>query len=259
MLELDLTPRTLRKKNWYLTALSASFTTLHANMAASRDKVLATPELLEHILLQLPLHDLLRASRFSKHIQQVMEVSPAIRQALWFEPRHKIDKAEIAIMDTYEPPLEPSIPFVHNGCILLKRIHYLPAGVADKLFVNPFFSDLVQVQQCTYQHRTYQHSTITFHAGAFARLNAKSGGSWRQMLLLQPHAAPATYVFCYRYADLVLDCFDALEWCFRRGLPMSEIAETATHHRLGDLKVNIHVGVQVVVDGELDTSNSALH
>jgi len=53
-------------------------------MAAQR--TFDVPELLEHVLLQLPIKDLLFAQKVCKHWKQTIEASPRAQQALFFRP-----------------------------------------------------------------------------------------------------------------------------------------------------------------------------
>ena len=52
----------------------------------AREKALQTPELLEHILFQLPTKDLLLAQRVCKFWQANIKASKKIQQALFFRP-----------------------------------------------------------------------------------------------------------------------------------------------------------------------------
>ncbi|KAF2255238.1 hypothetical protein BU26DRAFT_547233 [Trematosphaeria pertusa] len=53
-------------------------------MASAQDRVLSTPELLEHILAQLPTRDLLFAQRLSRHFRKAITLSPSLQQLLFF-------------------------------------------------------------------------------------------------------------------------------------------------------------------------------
>jgi hypothetical protein len=55
-------------------------------MGPAVDKVLAIPELLEEILLNLPLRRLLLSQRVDKNFKDVIHGSFRIRKALWLEP-----------------------------------------------------------------------------------------------------------------------------------------------------------------------------
>lgn len=50
------------------------------------NQVLSTVELLENILLQLPMKDILLAQKVSRHFQTLITASPALQQALFFRP-----------------------------------------------------------------------------------------------------------------------------------------------------------------------------
>lgn len=53
----------------------------------SRDSVLASPELLEEILLSLPLRDLLLAQQISRSVQHLIQSSSRIQKALFLKPQ----------------------------------------------------------------------------------------------------------------------------------------------------------------------------
>ena len=59
----------------------------NSNMATSRDRVFALPELLEAILLELPVKKLLLVQRVSKHWQTTIKASVSIQQALFYTPK----------------------------------------------------------------------------------------------------------------------------------------------------------------------------
>lgn len=56
-------------------------------MATNGNKVCAIPELLESILLELPIKDLLLVQRVSKGWQSTVETSFKIQQALYYKER----------------------------------------------------------------------------------------------------------------------------------------------------------------------------
>jgi hypothetical protein len=60
---------------------------------SAQESVLALPELLESILLHLPLKDLLFAQKVSRQWQTVIATSPPIQQALFFAPGQVKDAA----------------------------------------------------------------------------------------------------------------------------------------------------------------------
>ncbi|GME22633.1 f-box domain protein [Neofusicoccum parvum] len=55
-------------------------------MGAGRDQVFRTPELLELILLHLPMRDLLLAQRVCQTFRTLVRTSPTLQQALFFKP-----------------------------------------------------------------------------------------------------------------------------------------------------------------------------
>ncbi|KAK3654953.1 hypothetical protein LTR56_003811 [Elasticomyces elasticus] len=61
----------------------------------NRQQVLALPELLEHILLQLPMRDLLLSQKICKDWKHAIESSPSIQRALCFAPGTQADVDEL--------------------------------------------------------------------------------------------------------------------------------------------------------------------
>ncbi|KAK5124041.1 hypothetical protein LTR85_002238 [Meristemomyces frigidus] len=96
------------------------------------DKALKTPELLEAILLQLPIRDvLLNAPLVCKHWQTTITDSPRLQQALFFKPlngkplrfidrSHTKGRAE-DVDDQYAYTVHKN-PFLHNLLRLLNGV-----------------------------------------------------------------------------------------------------------------------------------------
>ncbi|KAJ7092263.1 hypothetical protein B0H15DRAFT_749104, partial [Mycena belliarum] len=122
---------------------------------AARDTVLATPELVELVLSQLPMRDLLLRAPLVCKMWHATTLSPDLQRALFFAP-------------DLDPCSDVASAPVHNPLLA-------------KLF-PPFFDS-------TPEHRRYWPTarTIIFMPAArapapFARPNA----SWRRMLVTQP-------------------------------------------------------------------------
>ncbi|KAK3636508.1 hypothetical protein LTR56_014134 [Elasticomyces elasticus] len=75
---------------------------------ANQQQVLALPELLEHILLHLPMRDLLFAQKVCKEWQQAINSSPSVQKALCFRPGTQADVAG-------DPRYELDTPLTASG------------------------------------------------------------------------------------------------------------------------------------------------
>ena len=114
---------------------------------ASLLAVFGTTELLETILLCLPIHDLLVSKRDQTRFRDVMKGSSKIKQALWFEPKYEISDAEIAIMKAYVPGVQQTLRSTSNSSIK-HYVHFLPDGLATDVLLNPFFETWIRQDGC---------------------------------------------------------------------------------------------------------------
>ena len=90
-------------------------------------RVLGITELLENILLFLPLSDMLCAKRVSKQFRDTIDRSLYVRRALFFEPLSYSSKNELAIMDNYKP-------------IRVAGLESLPEVLPKYIAVNPLLA-----------------------------------------------------------------------------------------------------------------------
>jgi hypothetical protein len=123
---------------------------------AAKDRVLETPEILEGILLKLPIRDLLvTAERVSKEWHIIIQSSPAIQEILFFRPRSRKSDEE----QSFNPLLQASFaPWFKNHDETSTR---WGSGLS--------FHDL-------------DWNSSDFKRHAYARKDA----SWRKMLPVQP-------------------------------------------------------------------------
>jgi hypothetical protein len=74
--------------------------------------------------------------------------------------------------------------------------------------------------------------------------DAPSNASWRSMLLLQPHAAPATLTVNMNDLSSVF-CMDAQKVSLRQGLNMSVFADLSLEYVGVPVELNLHPGLKV--------------
>jgi hypothetical protein len=210
--------------------------------------VLGTAELLEKILLYLPRRDLLLATRVQKQFRSVMKGSSKIKQALWFEPQYEVSDADIATMNAYVP--EEKEEFRPNNSTIKHDVHFLPEGLPNELLMNPFFNGWIREDNCKHRFRgdypLFEHHYLSIsNPGVLAILDdAPSNASWRSMLLLQPHAAPATLTV--NMNDLSSGfCMDAQKVSLRQGLNMSVFADLSLENAGVPVELNLHPGLKV--------------
>lgn len=117
---------------------------------SARERALALPELLEAIIIQLPLQDILVNAQRINREWHVIVISQVVQQMLFFEPLS-------SSKPIYNPLLEKAFPT------------WFEAGA-----VRPYFRGK--------QFQQLQHAAKLEVIDAFARPEA----SWRRMLVLQP-------------------------------------------------------------------------
>ncbi|KAH7391717.1 hypothetical protein BKA66DRAFT_458317 [Pyrenochaeta sp. MPI-SDFR-AT-0127] len=152
-------------------------------MASARDRVFATPELLEAILIQLhhvaPLHELLQAQLISHRLHTAITSSPRLQQLLFFRAQpNNVSRSSAAW--TLNP---------------LLRHHFLP------WFVQP--SDRWSMPN---QESIQALDWIPARKDAFLRPEA----SWRKMLVIQPppKTLSVTLLVHTRLGDFISDATD---------------------------------------------------
>ncbi len=141
---------------------------------------LETVEILEIILLHLPIKDLLHAQEISRFFHGVVHGSSLIQRALFFEPvaRAMHEQSDLAVRqrDAIRQRLLPEGPGV-------------PAAVPKKVAVNPFLRNYL-----FHKHFSYPSTAVTPRDlprnGAAPLDHNNETASWRRMLVFQPHANP---------------------------------------------------------------------
>ena len=200
-----------------LELITDSSIDIGTTMVSAVDRVWGTTELLENIILFLPRRDLLHAKRISTRFRDVMNESSKVRKALFFEPLWEVPKAEAIAMAAYKQP-----PW---------SFQYLPTDVGSYLVLNPFFDRYFKSDVCT-DHAFYKHPELwtsqSMILGALTK--SPSNASWRRMLLLQPHATPATYTIgidpkSFRRGTRSIRCADAHTLSLRNGLKMTRVVD----------------------------------
>ena len=134
-------------------------------------------ELLEPILLSIPIRDMLLAQRVSHRFQDTIKDSLKIRQALFLEPLPTTTTAELAE----------------------SRPKSLPA---DKVNVMPLNPLLLPILQRTDLHRFVDKANENFccwsldffisYSSYRVLLHSNTGASWRNMLVMQPEIPTCT-------------------------------------------------------------------
>jgi hypothetical protein len=207
-------------------------------MVSAVDLVWRTTELLENIILFLPLRDLLLAKRISIRFRDVMNESSKVRKALFFEPLWEVPKAEAIVMAAYKQP--PS------------SFQYLPTDVASYMVLNPFFDRFFNSEVCT-DHEFHKHPELWTNQSTLMGVLTKSpsNASWRRMLLLQPHATSATYTIgidskSFRRSDGSIRCADAHQLSLLNGLQMSRIFDLSAANDGKRVDVHLHTGLTIL-------------
>lgn len=147
-------------------------------------QVLGTVELLEAILLQLPIKDLLLAQLISKHIENTIDGSDSIQKALFFKP------ADPALVDHNGVPIKPTAnPFIFSTKLLENALG--ASTTSDKHSTPPcnllLWSD-TDPAPCDAAPIPVLEFTLRV-----PRPDAGRAGSWRRMQLTSPPTRLALY------------------------------------------------------------------
>jgi hypothetical protein len=196
-----------------------------------------------------------------------MKGSSKIKQALWFEPQYEVSDNKIAVMDAYVPnEKEESRP--NNSSTIKHSVHFLPEGLPSQLHMNPFFNGWIKEDICKhksgYEYELFEHrQLIISNVGVLGKLGrTPPNASWRSMLLLQPHVAPATFTVDVNSWSEVL-CMDARKVSLRQGLKMSVLADLSEEKLGRDVHLNLHPGLKVSTENGAEhlryASSRALH
>jgi hypothetical protein len=187
------------------------------------ERLVGTTELLEHILLYLPLRELLFANRVAKRFALVTKGSQKIRQALYFEPL---------------PPDGRSIQSRHSDISA-------PLVVPNPLLVTQFLDD----NDCHHIYQGYKHKFWALQGSfmnAFRLLQSPKSASWRGMYLFQP-------------LDLTLrirSSSTSKDICLSNGLSMDELVKECselTAFRQTRFPQRFHIESDFIVDSDVES------
>ncbi|KAK4545439.1 hypothetical protein LTR36_002789 [Oleoguttula mirabilis] len=194
-------------------------------MAIAANRVYDTTELLESILLYLPLHDSLLAQRVGGKFRDLVRTSHNCRKALFLEPLKLPTAAEVAA--TASQDRSPSLP----GQQPMAMREAVPAGLPTAIPINPLLNKLVEYEetQCVeVPHRLAYHRT--FVSLALSEVGIKQfqatpvGASWRRTLVIPPHAVPLCVMSGYSHEP-------GCERSLMEGLTMGELVEMEVRYQ----------------------------
>lgn len=142
------------------------------NIANDSSRLFVIAELVEQILLHLPIHEFLRAQLVSRFFRDVIRDSRLIQQALFLQPLNMVTEEHLKLVEVHD---------ADTGA------NALPPGLPHKMPVNPFLGKYLRYQQtslaASFGGRTWPFS-------AFSKfIRTPRTASCRKMLVLQPHAA----------------------------------------------------------------------
>lgn len=162
-------------------------------MASPADRVFAVAELLEIILLDLPLRDILLAKGISRTVSNTIDGSSYIRKALWYEPLATPTTDQVKAMGPYQYQVDKADdPDSHSSAF--------PTGVPKSLALHPLLCDFIDVsiQASRIHGPVRERVTLTLAGGVF---RPRAPGSWQDMLVVQPHASDIHVVRGRQYVE----------------------------------------------------------
>lgn len=169
----------------------------HPETTSARSRAFGVTEIFEHILVSLPIRDLLLAQRISKHFQQVIEDSITLQRALFFKPAPATRDGK-AVTPVINPLLaKPTRLSPRDKVPMLLTTHdnfHGPKGTPLILFVEALglqYSPMPFEHQCYAQHfevrvRLDNVLCVEWLGGAIGTTVCYSKGSWQRMLATQP-------------------------------------------------------------------------
>lgn len=168
------------------------------NGSCASASVLNTTELLEHILLQLPMRDLLLAQHISHRFQNLITSSIHLQRALYFVAAPAETREGSKVFPVINPLLQRRCTTTSTPCVFSEW--------RDTPII--FSVDAVCATYSTTSRNTppvYKASLtlLGFHDNAELALNGVSeqtkcyaNGSWRRMFATQPLCAISSYTWC---------------------------------------------------------------
>ncbi|KAK5124657.1 hypothetical protein LTR85_001370 [Meristemomyces frigidus] len=152
--------------------------------------VFSTTELLEQILLSLPMCDLLLAQGINRHFKTIIDSSVAIQRALYFIPGPCVEKDGTVALPAINPLLRKqthvtSAPVISSGFGSVRRplLVFVDAVVASYSSSDPTASPAFKASVTQYDVCRAKQPSIVGVSGA---TKCYARGSWRRMLATQP-------------------------------------------------------------------------
>ena len=176
-------------------------------MTSQPHRIWGVTELVELIMLHLPVRDILFSQRVCSKWKDIIAESPDIRRALFLPPHEEVTVAQLQIKLEHIPKklAKEKMPDYSNLRLLanpLPRPYWFqestPKGLPTGILVNPLLARFVTwmvadgregAGRCT----VYGRQCIALHpdrARGDVLRNSPATASWRKMLLMQPTAVP---------------------------------------------------------------------
>lgn len=159
--------------------------------------VIATTELLEHILLDLPMRDLLLAQRINKRFKHLIDDSIAIQRALYFTPSLATTADGEAVVPIINPLLQnqmrvASAPVISTifGFVRRPLIFSVDAVIVSYDTSDPGKPPTFEAAISITDFCRHTHPSIV---GVSEATKCFPQGSWRRMLATQPPCALDSY------------------------------------------------------------------
>ena len=179
-------PNLIPAKGLYQLLLARLKSAIKPDISMAAIKTISTFELLEHILLILDLRTLLCAQCVCTAFGEVIQNSPRVQKALFFEPLSSPTVAEINLMKIWE-----SCDYGNNKDVTFASI--LLEGVPKVTPVNPlltrylFYGLGLPGYRCPSKNIYVSHMRPKILQKLY---DSPDSASWRRMLVVQPHASP---------------------------------------------------------------------
>ncbi|KAK0664965.1 hypothetical protein DIS24_g282 [Lasiodiplodia hormozganensis] len=184
------------------------------------DEVLETPELLEHILAQLPMRDLLLAQQVCRRFNSIIASSPTLQQALFFRPRPATATPKpSSIKLLHYPGDEPVAETWERNPLLASAFWpWFDRSTPKSRFSAPFWDPDI-----------FSTLPLADEQTRFAFLRPEA--SWRRMLLTQPAVAALDIMLVSHSA--LRGTIDDASLCLGSGLRMGVLYDVTCQEILG--------------------------
>lgn len=169
---------------------------LHARHSEKKvpayERVLATTEMLELTLFNLPMRDLLLAQRVSKRFKDVIDTSPTLQRALFFEPTPAFTPMEKGVPAPNPLLVQdwrcsgPAI-FSKDGTPFVVKVEGDTHGMWPFQGTNPHIA-IHLIDITTPENKSHLHGIATSETDCIPSLDKRCFPicSWRRMLVMQP-------------------------------------------------------------------------